>query len=345
MPTDTPPGKDFEPPKYLASLIAAINDGAKAAQAGMLLFMLVGLYLLATAFSASDEDILLGRTVTISQIGASLPVSFSFALAPLVFVFLHVYALTRYDMLGTNVRYFVDELDAAVPLRADQERCRQLLANVEFVQALTAPFGSSLRSRFWPVLAVAMMAGFPVVVLFLVQINSLRYQSDTINWVQRAWLLIDVLSIVAFFARNKLNGQRVPYRSWFDPATRWNDALLCLAVLVLGLNLAWLNVVSATADEHLVRYDALRWRTADAWRRGAAHLVRGRWAAVGCRALPAAEMGLPLPAGRAPDIGGSCVGQQGDGCPAQRWRRSRGGVGRDRGRGAARAEPTLLGAR
>ena len=79
MPTDTPPGKDFEPPKYLASLIAAINDGAKA---GMLLFMLVGLYLLATAFSASDEDILLGRTVTISQIGASLPVSFSFALAP-----------------------------------------------------------------------------------------------------------------------------------------------------------------------------------------------------------------------------------------------------------------------
>ena len=145
MPTDTSPGKDFEPPKYLASLIAAINDGAKA---GMLLFMLVGLYLLATAFSASDEDILLGRTVTISQIGASLPVSFSFALAPLVFVFLHVYALTRYDMLGTNVRYFVDELDAAVPLRADQERCRQLLANVEFVQALTAPFGSSLRGGF-----------------------------------------------------------------------------------------------------------------------------------------------------------------------------------------------------
>jgi len=35
MPTDTPPGKDFEPPKYLASLIAAINDGAKAAQAGV----------------------------------------------------------------------------------------------------------------------------------------------------------------------------------------------------------------------------------------------------------------------------------------------------------------------
>jgi len=37
---------EFEPPKYLASLIAAVNDGAKAAQAGALLFALVGVYLL-----------------------------------------------------------------------------------------------------------------------------------------------------------------------------------------------------------------------------------------------------------------------------------------------------------
>jgi hypothetical protein len=33
----------FEPPKYLASLIAAVNDGAKSAQAGAFLFLLVGL--------------------------------------------------------------------------------------------------------------------------------------------------------------------------------------------------------------------------------------------------------------------------------------------------------------
>ena len=97
-PTTTRPKttEAFEPPKYLTSLIAAVNDGAKAAQGGAFLFLLVGLYLLATAFSASDEDLLLGKAVTISQIGASLPVSFSFAIAPLVFVFLHIYALVRY---------------------------------------------------------------------------------------------------------------------------------------------------------------------------------------------------------------------------------------------------------
>src|SRR5690349_14767980 len=140
----------FEPPKYLTSLIAAVNDGAKSAQAGAFLFLLVGLYLLATAFSASDEDLLLGKAVTISQIGASLPVSFSFAIAPLVFVFLHVYTLVRYDMLAANVRQFVQELRETVPREADRERCRQLLTNVEFIVTLTTPRGSALYSRFWP---------------------------------------------------------------------------------------------------------------------------------------------------------------------------------------------------
>jgi hypothetical protein len=54
----------FEPPKYIASLIAAVNDGAKSAQLGALAFTAIGLFLLATAFSATDEDLLLNRTLT-----------------------------------------------------------------------------------------------------------------------------------------------------------------------------------------------------------------------------------------------------------------------------------------
>ena len=103
----------FEPPKYIASLIAAINDGAKTAQTGALAFSAVGLYLLATALSTTDEDLLLQHTTSIAQLGVQVPVVFSFAIAPLVFVALHVFTLVRYE--------------------ADRERCRQLLTNVEFV--------------------------------------------------------------------------------------------------------------------------------------------------------------------------------------------------------------------
>jgi len=142
----------FEPPKCLASLIAAINDGAKAAQGSAFLFMLVGLYLVATAFSASDEDLLLGRTVTISQIGASLPDSFSFAIAPGVFVFLRIYTLVRYAMLAANMRQFQHELNDTVSKKSDRERCRHLLANVEFLVALNDSADSTLHSRVWPLI-------------------------------------------------------------------------------------------------------------------------------------------------------------------------------------------------
>jgi hypothetical protein len=57
----------FEPPKYITSLIAAVNDGAKSAQLGALAFTAIGLFLLATAFSATDEDLLLNRALTINR--------------------------------------------------------------------------------------------------------------------------------------------------------------------------------------------------------------------------------------------------------------------------------------
>ena len=244
----------FEPPNYLASLIGAVNDGAKAAQGGALAFLLVGIYLLATAFSASDEDLLLGKTVTISQIGASLPVSFSFAIAPLVFVFLHVYTLVRYDMLAANVRQFLCELRDSVPLESDRERCRQLLANVEFVAALTTPRGSTQYSRFWPSLFFGIVALFPVAVLLLVQINALRYQSEMIVWVQRAWLALDLAVLAWFFARNPFYDDKAK-----DVPVRRRAVHLRLVVglpaLVLLLNFAWLGTAPPEADSDLVRYD------------------------------------------------------------------------------------------
>ena len=105
----------FEPPKYLEKLIAAINDGAKSAQLGALAFTAIGIFLLATAFSATDEDLLLNRALTISQLGGTaVPVVFAFGLAPAVFVAAHFYTLIRYDMLAGNVRQFREDLAVMV---------------------------------------------------------------------------------------------------------------------------------------------------------------------------------------------------------------------------------------
>jgi hypothetical protein len=93
------------------------------------------------------------RRKPVSQIGVQVPVVFSFAIAPAVFLFLHVYTLIRYDMLAANLHQFRIDLKTTVPLEADRERCRQLLTNVEFVQAHTAPRGSTLHSRLYGLVA------------------------------------------------------------------------------------------------------------------------------------------------------------------------------------------------
>jgi hypothetical protein len=242
----------FEPPKYLATLITAVNDRGKAAQAGALFFALVGIYLLATAFSATDEDLLLGRTLTISQIGATLPVNFSFAIAPLVFVFLHIYTLVRYHMLAMNVRQFLTELGRTVPSERDCERCRHLLANVEFIQALVVRPGSPQYSPMWRWLVCVMLAGFPVCVLLLVQINALRYQSDFITWVQRSVLLIDLIVLIWFFHRNPFREFSLQRRL---PQTRRWARLCWLPAALIFLNLLYLNVVPVQADVGMVRYE------------------------------------------------------------------------------------------
>jgi hypothetical protein len=225
---------EFELPKYLASLIAAVNDGAKAAQAGALLVALVGVYLLATAFSVSDEDLLRGRTVTISQIGANLPVSFTFAIAPFVFVFLHIYTLARYDMLSTNVRQFLAELTQTVPLGTNRERCRQVLANIEFILALVAPPCSHLYSWVWRWLFRGVIAAFPVFVLLLVQINALRYQSELITWVQRTWLFADLGALIWFFSRNRLRAPEGSRERMLRRVRRWASVLWLRAIVTVG---------------------------------------------------------------------------------------------------------------
>jgi uncharacterized protein YjbI with pentapeptide repeats len=241
----------FEPSPYLNTLIAAINDGAKAAQGGALLFLLVGLYLLASAFAVSDEDLLLGRTVTISQIGAALPVSFSFAIAPMVFVFLHSYTLVRYDMLAANIRQFRREVLETVNIETDRERCRQLLANVEFVETLTTPRSSPQYTWLWFVLFFGIMVVFPVAVLLLVQINALRYQSDLITNVQRAWLVLDLAVLVWFFVRRPFDTAGEKHAPLWRRTLRWG-LLIGLPTLVIGLSVFWLCPAPATADPDLI---------------------------------------------------------------------------------------------
>jgi hypothetical protein len=251
----------FEPPKYITSLIAAVNDGAKSAQLGALAFTAIGLFLLATAFSATDEDLLLNRALTISQLGGTaVPVVFAFGLAPAVFVAVHFYTLIRYDMLAGNIRRFVGDLAAMVPFKADdKDRCRHLLANVEFVNALAMPKGSRASSWMFDWTVRALLAVFPVMVLLFVQLQSLRLQSEWVTWAHHFCIFADLVLLVWFFGR--LRGDD-SWHFWRAPIRR-KVALCWLPAAVLAVDLLWLEVpgpVSKTVRVDLATY--LRYQAA-----------------------------------------------------------------------------------
>jgi hypothetical protein len=227
----------FDPPPYISRLISAINDGAKSAQLGVVAFVFIGLFLLATSFSATDEDLLIGKSISISQLGGvAVPVALSFGFMPAIFVALHLYTLIRFDLLMQNLRYFQAELLATVPLEKDRQSCLQLLANTEFIQAQLKPAASLVfrwTYRF-------MLAVFPVGVLLLVQLSSLRLQDDVVNIIHHLAIALDLLLLIWFFWRQKASS---------DSLLRWLVARgrFVLPVAVLGFDLAWCHVPSVEA--------------------------------------------------------------------------------------------------
>jgi hypothetical protein len=273
---------DFEPPKYITSLIAAVNDGAKTAQTGALALLALGIYLMAVAVSTTDEDLLLGHTTSIAQFGVQMAPEVSFGIAPLVFVAVHVFTLIRYDMLAVNLRHLRRKLNEMVPEDEHRESCLQLLANVEFIAARVIPRGSPLHSWLFGFVAFAVIAGFPVLVLLALQGSALRYQNEGINVAQRFALAIDLFMLVWFFYRRTLAGGTMPRFSsrW---VTRWTRLLLLSAVVAV-VNGFWWNIPGPRASTVRGGDGGVVW--AHAWRQPL-DLLFCPWIGWGCRYLAA----------------------------------------------------------
>jgi uncharacterized protein YjbI with pentapeptide repeats len=250
--------RTFEPSKYLSSLIQAINDAAKAAQTWLLAFTGIGLYLIAMSISASDEDLFLGHTVAISQLGVQLPAVVSFTLGPIIFLLLHAYTLIRFDMLSANLRQFQTELAAQHLSESNQERCRQLLANVEFVQMLVVPRGSPLNSRLFPLVSWILIGAFPVVVLLILAISAIRFQSEAVRWAQFTCLVADLCFLSWFTSRLWSTSNQAPFIR-----LRQIVRIPAIAFIVGALDLLWLGVPTGSDTDVRTTEYLPKWHTRD----------------------------------------------------------------------------------
>jgi hypothetical protein len=89
-----------------------------------------------------------------------------------------------------------------------------------------------------------LLAVFPLAVLLSVQLQSLRLQSEWVNWTHHACIAADLVLLVWFFGR--LRGDNT-WHFWAAPIRR-KVALCWMPLAVLAVDVGWLRVPGPTSE-------------------------------------------------------------------------------------------------
>ena len=231
-----------QPP--LSDLVKSINDTAQTARNVLTAMLVVAVSLTATVIATTDLALLRDSADVLPSLGVRMPVTVMYALAPPVFVFLHVNALLQLHLLSGRLAAFEEEMKA-LPVEADRRRWRQLLHGFAFVQLLagaesrevegdaTLPLrfvGRLGRGLLQFVVSVSLY-GLPILLLLAAQISFMRYQSWIVTGVQIAVLVVDIVLILWLRFALRLRAGRPGRRRYFATV---GDITVAFLVLMIG---------------------------------------------------------------------------------------------------------------
>ncbi len=187
--------------KTLETCRDAVNEMAGRSRGLWLSFIALLAYLFITVGAVTHRDLLLQTPVTLPVLNVGLPLTGFFAIAPLFFLINHFYLLLQLKGLSRRIREFNDRLaKAALPQdQADLERRK--LDSFVVVQLLggTDEETSGRTSLFLKSIALITLVLAPLVLLLMIQLQFLAYQSELITWLHRIAILIDVLLLWIFW--------------------------------------------------------------------------------------------------------------------------------------------------
>ncbi|MGE3280587.1 MAG: pentapeptide repeat-containing protein [Alphaproteobacteria bacterium] len=136
-------------------------------------------------------------------LNVDLPLTWFFALGPLVFLIVHAYTLLHFALLADRVGNFHKELEGQIRRPSDREGIRPQLPSSIFVQFLAGPrdirsgfMGSMLRLIAW----ISLILG-PIALLVFFELQFLPYHDPWVTWWHRFAVFIDVLLLWALWPR------------------------------------------------------------------------------------------------------------------------------------------------
>ena len=197
-------------------------------------------YLAIAAGAVTHVDLLLENPVKLPFLNVELPLMAFFFLAPILFLIVHSFTLSKLVILSDKARRFHEELSAQGVDEADREGLRRQLPSNIFVQVLAGPdtmqtswFGWLFRTMGWISMAFA-----PVLLLLLLQLQFLPYHESWLTWELRLALLVD-LALLWWLWRKVLAGDGGRKRSkWVPVGLHVAGIGATLAVLIFAFVVA-----------------------------------------------------------------------------------------------------------
>ena len=165
------------------------------ARATLSLLLVVALYLGFTLLSSTDENLLLNAEVTVLQVGSGIALKQSYTFGPLVFLYLHLQALFVLRILHRKVSRFDTDLSHGHNSQLTPLEYWEWLSAFAFVQRFRPDHSYHLLPRF---LMWISTEAIPVILLFVVTLSFVRYQSGLITWMHKVTFILALSSVIAF---------------------------------------------------------------------------------------------------------------------------------------------------
>jgi uncharacterized protein YjbI with pentapeptide repeats len=229
----------------LQALRDAAADAASIGAGLWLSYLFVLFYLALAAHGVTDRDLLLENRVKLPFLNVDMPLTTFFWLGPLLLLIVHAYVLLHFSLLADKGVFFREELDKQIPFSPRRTQLRRQLPTNIFVQIAAGPdeIQSGFRGFLLQAIAWISLVIGPLAVLILFLLQFLPYHNESIAWLQRVVLFLDLVLLWRLWpqiARSE--------KTWFTRAALSSPKVqaLTLSSAMATLALVGLTFFSAT---------------------------------------------------------------------------------------------------
>jgi hypothetical protein len=244
----------------VGGLQSALNDAAGKASVLWTAFITFEIYLAIAFGSVTHRDLFLETPIKLPVLNVDLPLVGFFVVASAVLVIFHFYVFLQLLMLAVKAKDYDTLLKQEISDTSDVQYLRQRLDSFFVLQLLVGP--TEQRTDFdsfsLKLIAWITLVGVPILILVQGQVTFLPYHRESVVWLQRVAVLVDLALIWHFWTRihsiNLPSNARMRSRPWIAGVTA--------SILIILFSACLAIFPGELADEHLpdIRIIPTTWR-------------------------------------------------------------------------------------